>query len=200
MKAVALALAVAFLVQAAVGGEWRPAKGPLMSRWAKDVSPANAHPEYPRPQMVREQWLNLNGLWDYAIRPKAEGPPDDYEGHILVPFPVESALSGVGRRVGADQRLWYRRTIEVPAAWEGKIVRLHFQAVDWEATVYLDGKVVGTHRGGYDAFSFDIPARAGGTHELVVGVFDPTSSGDQPRGKQVNKPRGIWYTPSTGIW
>jgi len=180
---------------------WKPAPAPLMTRWAKDVSPDRAHPEYPRPQMVREQWLNLNGLWQLDDAQADAAPPVGRElpERILVPFPVESALSGVGRRA---ERLWYRRSFEIPAAWKGSRVLLHFQAVDWEATVWVNGRQVGSHRGGYDAFSFDITdaLRAGGAQELIVGVFDPTSHGDQPRGKQVDQPRGIWYTPSTGIW
>jgi len=190
----------ASVVTAAGAAQWQPAKGPLVTRWAKDVSPTNAHPEYPRPQMVRKEWLNLNGLWDYAIRPKADGPPKGYDGKILVPFPVESALSGVMKRVTRDQRLWYRRTIEVPKGWDGRVVLLHFEAVDWEATVYLDGKEVGGHRGGYDGFTVPIATKGGAKHELVVGVFDPTNDGQQPRGKQVKKPGGIMYTPTTGIW
>jgi len=190
----------ASVVAAAGAAEWQPAKGPLVTRWAKDVSPTNAHPEYPRPQMVRKEWLNLNGLWDYAIRPKADGPPKGYDGKILVPFPVESALSGVMKRVSRDQRLWYRRTIETPKGWDGRVVLLHFEAVDWEATVYLDGKEVGVHRGGYDAFTVPIATKGGAKHELVVGVFDPTNDGHQPRGKQVKRPGGIMYTPTTGIW
>ncbi|NQT37270.1 MAG: glycoside hydrolase family 2 [Planctomycetes bacterium] len=180
---------------------WKPAAGPLMTRWAKDVGPENAHPEYPRPQMVRRQWLNLNGLWQYAMAEPNETVPTGKElaGQILVPFPIESALSGVGRRT---TRLWYRRTFEVPDDWKGQRVVLHFQAVDWEATVHVNGREIGTHRGGYDSFSFDVTAALKGTgpQELIVGVFDPSSSGDQPRGKQVDNPRGIWYTPSTGIW
>src|SRR3984885_6894085 len=130
----------------ALAADWKPAAGPLMTRWAKDVTPANAHPEYPRPQLVRKEWLNLNGLWDYAILPKSEGRPAKYEGSILVPFPVESALSGVMRRVGPDNRVWYRRTISVPKAWATRRMLLHFDAVDWEATVFVDGKQVGSHR------------------------------------------------------
>src|SRR2546423_5114596 len=110
--------------------QWQPARGPLMTRWAKDVSPAKVHAEHPRPQMVREHWLSLNGLWEYAIRPKAEGEPKESDGRILVPFPIESALSGVMKTVGDKNRLWYRRTFEVPTddTWRGKDkkVRLHF--------------------------------------------------------------------------
>jgi len=202
MKRIGLALSGLLLAGAALAAEWQPAKGPLATRWAKDVSPTNAHPEYPRPQMVRKDWLNLNGLWDYAIRPKAEEEPKQFDGRILVPFPVESSLSGVMKRVDEKSRLWYRRTFDVPKQWKEERVVLRFGAVDWEASVRLNGKEVGTHRGGYDAFSFDITEalKPLGPQELVVAVLDPTSSGDQPRGKQVNGPRGIWYTPTTGIW
>lgn len=181
---------------------WQPADGPLMTRWAKEVSPENAHPEYPRPQMVREDWLNLNGLWEYAIRPKEQSQPSHFDGKILVPFPAESALSGVMKRVGKDNRLWYRRTFQVPSDWRGKRVLLHFGAVDWEATVWVNGKQVGTHRGGYDPFTFDATdaLKDTGKQELVLSVWDPTDAGNQPRGKQVRKPHGIWYTPTTGIW
>ncbi len=181
---------------------WKPATGPLMTRWAGDVSPENALPEYPRPQMVRKQWKNLNGLWDYAIVGRAESAPAQYDGKILVPYPLESALSGVMRRLDDQSRLWYRRTFEIPAAWAGQRVLLHFGAVDWETTVYVNGKEVGSHRGGYDAFTFDITdaLKPSGEQELVVAVWDPTDKGGQPRGKQVMAPKGIWYTPTSGIW
>ncbi|HET6328204.1 MAG TPA: glycoside hydrolase family 2 TIM barrel-domain containing protein [Planctomycetaceae bacterium] len=190
------------LVTSVFAADWKPAAGPLMTRWAKDVTPATAHREYPRPQLVRTEWENLNGLWDYAIKPRGDERPAAYEGSILVPFPVESALSGVMRRVGPDNRLWYRRTVTVPKSWMTKRVLLHFDAVDWEATVWLDGKQVGVHRGGYSPFTFDVTEQLAGDrpHELVVGVWDPSDAGTQPRGKQQNKPQGIWYTPSSGIW
>jgi hypothetical protein len=182
--------------------EWKLAEGPLMTRWAKDVSPDNVHPEYPRPQMVRKNWLNLNGLWEYAIRPKDEGQPKTYDGKILVPFPIESALSGVMKRVGEENRLWYRRAFEIPDKWKQNRVLLHFGAVDWDTTVWVNGKQVGAHRGGYDPFTFDITdaLKPAGSQEIVLSVWDPTNAGTQPRGKQVRKPRGIWYTPTTGIW
>src|SRR3989442_8860111 len=162
--------------------EWQPAKGPLMTRWAKDVSPRNAHTEYPRPQMVRKDWENLNGLWDYAIRPKDEGQPSTFDGKILVPFPVESALSGVMKPVGDANRLWYRRTFAVPKSWVKERVLLHFGAVDWEATVWVNDKQLGTHRGGYDGFSFDVTTAlmSSEEQEIVVAAFDPTDAGPQP--------------------
>ena len=181
--------------------EWKPAAGPLMTRWAKDVSPTNAHPEYPRPQMVRPEWLSLNGLWHYALTTEGDAAPvaGAVDGQILVPFPIESALSGVMKQA---QRVVYRRSFEVPKNWSGQRVLLHFGAVDWEATVAVNGNNLGTHRGGFDSFSFDITdaLKADGPQEVVVNVFDPTDKGDQPRGKQVNNPGGIFYTPTTGIW
>jgi len=190
------------LAASSFAAEWQMAKGPLATRWAKDVSPDKAWPEYPRPQMVRKDWQNLNGLWDYATAAKSDAQPKDWEGKILVPFPVESALSGVMKRVDEKQRLWYRRTFDVPVAWKGKRVLLHFEAVDWETTVTLNGKELGIHRGGYDPFSFDITdaLKADGAQELVLAVFDPTDAGFQPIGKQRRNPGGIMYTPSTGIW
>src|SRR5688572_474098 len=185
----------------AAAAQWQPKKAPLMTRWAKDVSPRNAHPEYPRPQMTRKDWLNLNGLWDYAIAPKDASAPQRYEGKILVPFPIESALSGVMKRVGKDNRLWYHRTFTVPSSWEGQRVLLHFGAVDWDTTVSVNGKEVGKHVGGYDPFSFDITgALKEGENTIVVSVWDPTTDGYQPIGKQHARPHGIWYTPTTGIW
>jgi len=182
-------------------GPWHAAAGPLMTRWAADVNPTNALPEYPRPQMVRSDWLNLNGVWNYAIT--APNVPDvsAYDGIILVPFPIESALSGVMRQLDENQMLWYQRQFTIPRAWKGKRVRLHFGAVDWQARVMVNGKEVGRHRGGYDGFSFDITDQLKwtGKEEVKVAVTDPTE-GDQPRGKQSRKPEGIFYTPTSGIW
>jgi beta-galactosidase/beta-glucuronidase len=188
-----------------VRAQWKISEGPLLTRWAKDVSPENIHPEYPRPQMRRKKWLNLNGLWEYAIRGKNASKPATGDGQILVPFPVESALSGVTRRVGQRNRLWYRRTFEIPEEWSGasqQRILLHFGAVDWETTVWVNGKQVGSHRGGYDPFTFDITDAINkrGTQDIVVAVWDPADAGTQPRGKQVCNPDGIWYTPTTGIW
>ncbi|HWG42419.1 MAG TPA: glycoside hydrolase family 2 TIM barrel-domain containing protein [Gemmataceae bacterium] len=181
--------------------DWQPAKGPLMTRWAKDVKADKPHPEYPRPQMQRERWLNLNGIWQLAFAKKEDAVPTgkDLAERILVPFPVESALSGVMKH---GDRLWYRRLFTVPKEWGSQRVLLHFGAVDWEAKVWVNGKEIGSHRGGYDAFTFDITEalKKEGEQEVIVGVWDPTDAGTQPRGKQVNKPGGIFYTPTTGIW
>ena len=192
-----------------LAAEWKPAESRLLTRWAKDVDPANPLPEYPRPQFQRDTWQSLNGLWDYAITDKKSGVPEKWDGQILVPFAIESALSGVGKKVGPDQVLWYRRTFSVPdtAAWKDHRIQLNFGAVDWACSTYLNGKELtwGQHTGGYDPFSMylDMPGvdlKRGGENELVVRVSDPTDGSYQPRGKQVNKPEGIWYTSVTGIW
>ncbi|MFO0797095.1 MAG: glycoside hydrolase family 2 TIM barrel-domain containing protein [Gemmataceae bacterium] len=197
-----LALVLAASSGAAIAADWKPATAPLMTKWGKAVTAEKQPwPEYPRPQLVRTDWLNLNGLWDYAITPRNAPRPEKWDGQILVPFCAESALSGVGRRVTPDQHLWYKRSVEVPAGWAGKRVLLHFGAVDWEATVYVNGKELVTHRGGSDPFTVDITdALRPGANEIVVRVWDPTDTGAQPRGKQVMDPHGIWYTPVTGIW
>jgi hypothetical protein len=203
MKRLVLALSVCLgpWLSAAAKAEWKPAPGPLLTRWAKDVRPDRVHPEYPRPQMVRRPWRNLNGLWELALAKQGDEPPigKKLDLQILVPFPVESALSGVMKR--AD-RLWYRRTFAVPRGWAGQHVLLHFGAVDWETTAWLNGQKLGTHRGGYDAFRFDVTKflKGQGQQELIVGVWDPSDAGTQPRGKQVRHPEGIYYTPTTGIW
>jgi beta-galactosidase/beta-glucuronidase len=181
---------------------WEPVKGPLMTKWAGDVIAEAPHPEYPRPQMTRKQWISLNGLWDLAITGREASRPSSFAAQILVPFPVESALSGVMRRVTENDRLWYRRTFVIPKAWLGRRVLVNFGAVDFESVVYVNGREIGQHRGGYDAFSFDITdaIRTGRENEILVAVWDPTDAGTQPRGKQVLKPHGIWYTPTSGIW
>ncbi len=181
---------------------WKAVEGKISSPWADKVNPASPLPEYPRPQLVRSNnWKNLNGLWNYAIRPKAENEPAQYEGKILVPFAVESSLSGVGKTVGQDSLLWYKTTFTIPAKMKHTIL-LHFGAVDWRSEIYVNGKKVGIHEGGFDTFSFNITPylKKSGTQELSVSVWDPTDKGPQPRGKQQIKPEGIWYTPVTGIW
>jgi hypothetical protein len=180
---------------------WQPAKGPLSTQWTSKVVPENIWPEYPRPQLARNEWLNLNGPWEYAIVAK-DSIPMYFQGQILVPFPVESALSGVGKLVGKDKMLWYKRDFKIPDDWKEKTILLHFEGVDWETEVWIDGKKVGNHKGGYDPFSFEISQfiNSGNPHELLISVWDPTDEGFQPHGKQVNKPGGIFYTPSTGIW
>jgi beta-galactosidase/beta-glucuronidase len=180
---------------------WQPVPGNLITRWGKEVTPENAWREYPRPQLVRPEWQNLNGLWEYAITPREGSEYPGTQGQILVPFPLESALSGVKRSLNPGERLWYRRTFQVPPAWKGKRTLLHFGAVDWEAEVRINGHRVGTHRGGFLPFSFDITETLHpGENELIVAVTDPTDTSWQARGKQVLEPRSIWYTAVSGIW
>jgi hypothetical protein len=186
----------------AVAGAWKPADGPLKTRWSKDVGPNRVLPDYPRPQMVRHDWMNLNGLWQFDTTATATAPvPEgkDLPGEILVPFPIESSLSGVMKPAN---HIWYRRTFAIPSYWMSRRMLLHFGAVDWETMVYVNGKPFGPHRGGYDPFSFDITdaLKPGGDQELIVKVVDPTDSGAQPVGKQVKHPGGIFYTSTTGIW
>jgi len=192
-------------LSASAGDAWKPAAGPLMTKWARDVSVAKALPEYPRPQMVRKDWQNLNGLWDYALGDtSAAAPPANFDGRILVPFPWESALSGIGRPSAPDKRLWYRRSFDVPAAWAKERVLLHFGALNWEGAVWLNGRKIGDHKGGYDPFSFDITdALKSGGNEIVVAAWNPVKAevpDAQVLGKQRLKPGGIFYTPATGIW
>ncbi|MBI5688966.1 MAG: glycoside hydrolase family 2 [Verrucomicrobia bacterium] len=186
---------------AAENSGWRLVPGRLTTSWGDQVTPENAWREYPRPQFVRERWENLNGLWDYAITRRTAPAPAQYEGKILVPYAVESALSGVARKVTPEDRVWYRRTWTVPAAWKGQRVLLHFGAVDYACSLWVNGGLVGAHTGGSDAFQFDLTGYLReGANELVLGVTDPTDTGEQPRGKQQLDPRGIWYTPVSGIW
>ena len=173
-----------------------------MTGWGEELTPENAWREYPRPQLKREAWLNLNGLWDYALQSRTAKQPSRYQGKILVPFCIESALSGVGKRMMPEDRLWYRRKFDLPSGWKEEKVLLHFEAVDWSTVVYVNGAWVGAHKGAYDRFTFDITPfiKGSGSQEIVVSVDDPSSSGSQARGKQQMPQQGIWYTPVSGIW
>jgi hypothetical protein len=202
MNILALTILLSCGSEAPQGSGWKPVEDVMLSKWAKEVDPQNVLPEYPRPQMVRNEWLNLNGLWEFAQLPKDAKKPDTYDEKILVPFPVESALSGLKKNVSQDERVWYRKFLDLPDNWKGDRILLHFDAVDWEATVYLNGQKVGFHRGGYDAFTCDITEAIAdkGKQDLVVSVWDPTDKSHQPRGKQSTRTRGFWYTANTGIW
>ena len=181
--------------------DWKAARGPLTTPWTDDVSPDHVWSEYPRPQMGRPHWTNLNGLWDYAIVAKEADQPTHWDGEILVPFAVESALSGVKKKVLPEQRLWYRLSFDTPRRKTGERVVLHFGAVDWQSTLWINGQKVGDHTGGNDPFSFDITDHVTSKdNELILAVWDPTDAGYQPHGKQVLKPGGIMYTAVTGIW
>ena len=197
---VAVASMAVFFACKAPETTWSPAGDHIRTRWAQEVNPLNPLPEYPRPQLVRDQWQSLNGLWDYAIGPKEGERPAAFDGQILVPFCVESSLSGVGKTVTADDALWYRTSFTVPRGWKDRVI-LHFDAVDWDATVWVNGNQVCRHTGGYTAFSADItPYIIKGKQEVVLKVLDGTDNDEQPRGKQVASPNGIWYTAVTGIW
>ncbi len=180
---------------------WAPAGNRIKTKWAEEVSPTNAHPEYPRPQMLRPEWKSLNGLWDYAVTPKSEARPKTFDGKILVPFAIESSLSGVGKALTPDDALWYSTSFSVPSNWKGKRLILNFDAVDWKAEVFVNDIKVGSHTGGYTRFSLDVtPYVKNGSNSLVVRVEDASDNDFQPRGKQVKDPRGIWYTSVSGIW
>ena len=180
---------------------WEPAGDKIKTRWADEVNPSNPLPEYPRPQMERGDWLNLNGLWDYAIIDRGAKKPEQYDGKILVPFDVESSLSGVQKTVGEEKEVWYERSFSIPRSWKGKKKILNFWGVDWLTDVWINGVKVGNLKGSYDPFSFDISPfiEQDGEQRLVVRVWDPADRSCQPRGKQVFNPGGIWYTAVTGI-
>ena len=201
MKKLWMALALWGALAAQLHAQWKPVEGRISTQWSEQVNPDNVLPEYPRPIMERTEWKNLNGLWDYAIIEKGKHTPSVSDGKILVPFAVESSLSGVAKTVGAEKELVYRRSFDVPSSWKGKKVLLHFGAVDWKTDVWVNDVKVGSHTGGFTPFSFDITeALQGKNNTLMVKVWDPTDKGYQPRGKQVSRPEGIWYTPVTGIW
>ena len=201
MKKNFLTMLLALALCSSTFAQWKPAGDKIKTSWGEQLDPKNVLPEYPRPIIERNDWKNLNGLWNYAITPKGAQAPATYQGEILVPFAVESSLSGVGKMVNEKEELWYQRTFEVPTNWRGKQVLLHFGAVDWKADVWVNDVKVGEHTGGFTPFYFDITSVLNkGKNELVVKVWDPADRGEQPRGKQVADPKGIWYTPVTGIW
>lgn len=194
-------IALSLLATGAASAQYAPAGDKIRTPWAEQIDVNNVWKEYPRPIMERTAWKNLNGLWSYAVKPKGEAQPMKWDGEILVPFCIESSLSGVGKTLGDKNELWYNRTFTVPAQWKKQNVLLHFGAVDWKADVWVNDVKVGSHTGGYVPFSFDITqALKAGENKLTVRVWDPTDRGYQPRGKQVRNPEGIWYTPVSGIW
>ena len=201
MKKNFLTMLLALALCSSTFAQWKPAGNKIKTSWGEQRVPKNVLPEYPRPIMERSDWKNLNGLWKYAITPKGTPAPAAYQGDILVPFAVESSLSGVGKMINEKEELWYQRTFDVPSAWRGKQILLHFGAVDWKAEVWVNDVKVGEHTGGFTPFYFDITSVLNkGNNDLVVKVWDPSDRGEQPRGKQIANPHGIWYTPVTGIW
>ncbi len=203
-KTIALTCLIAAAFTSGYSQNWKPVGDKILTPWGEKVNPENPHPEYPRPQLERKgNWQNLNGLWQYSITPKDRGEiPTTWDGDILVPFAVESALSGVGKRLSKDQALWYNNEINIDKNVRKGNVLLHFGAVDWQCDVYVNGQHIGRHEGGFDPFSMDITAalKKGNKQQIAIRVWDPTSDGPQPRGKQINNPHGIWYTPVSGIW
>lgn len=201
MKKNFLTMLLALALCSSTFAQWKPAGDKIKTSWGEQLDPKNVLPEYPRPIMERSDWKNLNGLWKYAITKKGDPTPAAYQGDILVPFAVESSLSGVGKMINEKEELWYQRTFDVPSAWRGKQILLHFGAVDWKAEVWVNDVKVGEHTGGFTPFYFDITSVLNkGNNDLVVKVWDPSDRGEQPRGKQIANPHGIWYTPVTGIW
>ncbi|MFA9390677.1 MAG: sugar-binding domain-containing protein [Prolixibacteraceae bacterium] len=181
--------------------QWSVQGDRIKTQWAETINVENVLPGYPRPLMERSEWMNLNGLWNYAIRPLGENEPGNYDGKILVPFAIESSLSGVMKELGSQNELWYQQNIVIPSAWKNKNILLHFGAVDWKCDVFLNDIKIGSHTGGYTAFSIDItPYLHEGKQKLVIRVWDGTDEGYQPHGKQVSKPNSIWYTAVSGIW
>lgn len=182
-------------------GQWKPVGDKIKTSWADEIDPKNVLPNYPRPIMERGDWLNLNGLWSYAVLPVGEKEPKSFDGQILVPFAIESSLSGVQKMLGKENELWYNREFTIPSAWKNRDILLHFGAVDWRADVFINDIKIGTHTGGFTPFYFNIsPYLTSGQQKLTVKVWDPTSDSYIPRGKQVTKPEHIWYTPVSGIW
>ena len=204
LSTILLVLLLTLQNMVATSQDWKAVPGHIMTPWAVDVNPEKVWQEYPRPQMVRNEWINLNGLWDFAIVfGTNNNPAQRYNHKILVPFCVESALSGIKESVTGSQEMMYRRYINIPESWKGKRIILHFQAVDYYTKVWIDGKYIGDHKGGYDAFQFDITdaLSAGDKHVVNLVVWDPSNTGNQPIGKQtlIGLSRGR-YTPTSGIW
>lgn len=197
-------LAALFMVAAsAVLMAWEPAGNRIMTRWGKDVTPENVWQSYPRPQLRRSQWQNLNGLWECSVTGQDAAMANvPFEDEILVPFAIESSLSGIGKTFTPQDKLWYRRTFSVDPSWKGKNIILHFGAVDCSCEIFVNGRLVGKHVGGNNGFGIDITKalKPRGENTLVVAVTDPTDKTSCTRGKQILNPHGIWYTAVSGIW
>lgn len=200
-RCIILFLSLAY-ISPAFAQSWEPAGNHIKTRWADQIDSSCPFPEYPRPILKRNEWQNLNGLWDYTILPRGSAIPDKFDGKILVPFAIESSLSGIQKMVGNENELWYHRSFTIPETWRKSEVILNFGAVDWKTDVWVNDIMIGSHQGGYTPFSFNITPylKNKGSQKLVVRVWDPTDKSYQPRGKQVRDPRGIWYTAVTGIW
>lgn len=181
--------------------QFTPKVTPIKTQWTDQVDKNNPLPEYPRPQLVRTDWMNLNGYWEFKSGAANDAVPRNKTlgSQIVVPFAPEATLSGIVKHY---ERVWYRKLVTIPANWTGKRILIHFGAIDWESEVYVNGVSMGIHKGGYDEVSYDITDQLVGTgqQEIIVRVFDPTRDFGQPRGKQTTAPGGIMYTCVTGIW
>ncbi len=201
MKRIPYLLLLFAFICSPVLAEWQMKEGPLMTRWASEIDVNAPFPEYPRPQMVRQKWQNLNGIWQFQAGSASDSTPvgQDLSEEILVPFPMESAISGI---MAHHERSWYRRSFTVPADWSGNDILLHLDAIDWESEIFINGTSVSVHKGGYDPITLNITSylNVSGPQELIVRVYDPTDNGGYPRGKQTLYPGGIMYTAVSGIW
>ncbi len=197
-----LLLLVSLSIAAAQEVAWFPVKEGLYTQWGEQIDPDKVLPEYPRPSMVRKNWMNLNGIWNFKIQSKDSLKPEKFDRQILVPFPPESQLSGLKATITPEQKMWYSRNFIIPENWSYKYILLHIGASDWETTVYINGERAGSHRGGYDPILLDITfyLKEKGRQRIDIEVWDPTDSGNQPVGKQKLESGGIWYTPTSGIW
>ena len=181
--------------------KWCPAGNKIKTKWGKNLDPNKAWQEYPRPQLERKQWLNLNGIWSYSITDVNSQKPDNFDGEILVPFSIESSLSGVMKSLNEKQILWYYKEFEIPDNWKDKNIIIHFNAVDWICELYINDNKIDEHSGGYSEFSFDITKNIKeGKNKILLKVFDPSDKGYQAVGKQTLNPNVIWYTSISGIW
>ena len=180
---------------------WKPEGDRIKTKWTTDLDPKKVWQEYPRQHMRRKEWLNLNGAWSYAITDSDSKKPEKFDGKILVPFPLESSLSGVMKTIKNSQALWYEKKFEIPESWMKKNIFLNFGAVDWKCVLFINDAEVGEHSGGYSPFSFNITKYiTKGNNTMLLKVVDPTNRGVQPVGKQTINPGSIWYTPISGIW
>ena len=181
--------------------KWLPAGNKIKTKWGNNLNQNNIWNEYPRPQLERKDWINLNGLWSYSITGKNALKPGNLDEKILVPFSLESSLSGVMKNLNEKEILWYYREFKIPENWKNKNILLHFNAVDWKCELFINDIKIGEHIGGYSEFYFDITKKLlEGKNKILLKVFDPSDKGYQPVGKQSLNPNGIWYTSISGIW
>ena len=180
---------------------WHPVGTRIKTKWGNNLKPENVWQEYPRPQLERKDWLNLNGIWHYSITDIDSKKPEKFDQNILVPFCLESSLSGVMKPLNETQILWYYKEFEIPKKWKDKNIIIHFNAVDWKSELYINDDKIGEHYGGYSEFNFDITKNLKtGKNKLILKVWDPSDTGYQPIGKQCLDPKVIWYTSISGIW